>query len=42
MLTLRASGLAATYSRYSHLIGGVVLGAIGLMLLFRPEWLAFA
>lgn len=42
MLTLQAAGLAATYSRYSHLIGGVVLGAIGLMLLFRPEWLAFA
>lgn len=42
MLTLRATGLAATYSRYSHLIGGVVLGGIGLMLLFRPQWLAFA
>lgn len=42
MVTLRASGLAATYARYSHLLGGVVLGAIGLLLLFRPQWLAFA
>jgi hypothetical protein len=42
MLTLRAAGLAATYSRFSHLVGGVVLGGIGLMLLFRPQWLAFA
>ncbi len=42
MLTLRAAGLAATYSRYSHLLGGVVLGGIGLMLLFRPQWLTFA
>jgi glutaredoxin len=39
MLTLRATGLAATYSRYSHLLGGIVLGAIGLLLLFRPQWL---
>lgn len=42
MLTLQASGLAATYSRYSHLIGGIVLGVIGLLLLLRPEWLALA
>jgi glutaredoxin len=42
MVTLRAAGLAAGYARYSHLIGGVVLGGIGLALLFRPQWLAFA
>jgi hypothetical protein len=42
MLTLRATGLAATYSRYSHLVGGTVLFAVGLLLVFRPEWLAFA
>ena len=42
MLTLQAAGLAATYSRYSHLLGGVVLAAVGFMLLFRPDWLAFA
>jgi len=42
MLTLQAAGLAATYSRYSHLLGGVVLAGIGIMLLFKPEWLAFA
>jgi hypothetical protein len=41
MLTLQATGLAATYSRYSHLIGGVVLLAVGFLLVFRPEWLAF-
>jgi hypothetical protein len=23
------------------LVGGVVLAAVGLMLLFRPQWLAF-
>jgi hypothetical protein len=41
MLTLQATGLAATYSRYSHLVGGVVLLAVGFLLVFRPEWLAF-
>jgi glutaredoxin len=42
ILTLRATGLAATYSRYSHLLGGIVLAGIGLLLLFRPEWLVLA
>ena len=41
MVTLRAAGLAANYARYSHLIGGVVLSAIGILLLFKPDWLAF-
>jgi hypothetical protein len=41
MLTLQATGLAATYSRYSHLIGGIVLLAVGFLLVFRPDWLAF-
>jgi hypothetical protein len=40
MLTLQATGLAET-SRYSHLIGGIVLVGMGLLLVFRPQWLAF-
>jgi hypothetical protein len=42
MLTLQATGLAASYSRWSHLIGGGVLLGIGFLLVFRPEWLAMA
>jgi len=42
MQTLRVTGLTGTYVRYAHAIGGVVLIAIGLLLLFRPEWLAFS
>jgi hypothetical protein len=34
--------LATTYARYSHLLGGLVLAAIGALLILRPEWLAFA
>lgn len=42
MLTLQATGLAMSYSRWSHLIGGTVLVVIGLLLVFKPEWLAMA
>jgi glutaredoxin len=42
MLTLQATGLAASYSRWSHLIGGCVLLGIGTLLIFRPEWLSMA
>ena len=41
MVTLRASGLTGRYSRYAHLVGGVVITVVGLLLLFRPEWLSF-
>lgn len=41
MVTLRAAGLAATYARYSHLVGGIVLAVIGALLLLKPEWLSF-
>jgi len=39
--TLQMTGIGARYARASRLIGGVVLAAVGLMLLFRPQWLAF-
>jgi hypothetical protein len=42
VLTLQASALAASYSRFSHLIGGVVLHVIGILLLLRPDWLTLA
>lgn len=42
MLSLQAAGATTVYSRYSHLIGGVILVAIGGMLVFRPEWLSFS
>jgi hypothetical protein len=42
MVTLRQTGLMGTYARFSHLIGGTVLLAIGAALILRPEMLAFA
>jgi hypothetical protein len=41
MKTLKITGLTGTYVRQAHLIGGAVMVLIGLMLLFRPEWLSF-
>lgn len=41
MFALRVSGLTGSYARYSHLIGGVVLTAIGAIMLLRPELLTF-
>jgi len=41
MTTLRVAGLTTRYARYSRLVGGVLLCAIGALLLLRPEWLAF-
>lgn len=41
MLTLRAAGLRGKYARISRLSGAVLMLIIGLLLLFKPEWLMF-
>lgn len=41
MITLEVTGLGAKYSRYSSLIGGLIMVLIGILLIFRPEWLMF-
>lgn len=41
MVTLKATGITTKYSRYSRLIGGALMVLIGLLLIFRPEWLMF-
>ncbi len=42
MTTLRAAGLEGKYTRYSRLIGGILMLLIGFLLLFKPELLMFA
>ncbi|MFZ3074350.1 MAG: hypothetical protein WA093_04475 [Minisyncoccales bacterium] len=39
MITLKMAGITTKYQKASHLIGGVLMLAIGLLLIFRPEWL---
>ena len=41
MITLRAIGIESKFSRWSKLIGGVVMFLIGASLLFKPELLSF-
>ncbi|PKO54164.1 MAG: hypothetical protein CVU26_03105 [Betaproteobacteria bacterium HGW-Betaproteobacteria-2] len=41
MLTLQLTGITKNYSRYSHLIGGVLLLIIGALMLLRPDLLTF-
>lgn len=41
MITLQAVGVQSKYARFSHLIGGFLMAGIGLLLLFKPEWLMF-
>ncbi|HRY36262.1 MAG TPA: hypothetical protein P5230_00065 [Candidatus Magasanikbacteria bacterium] len=39
MITLKMTALSGKYSRYSNLIGGLLMVIIGILLIFKPEWL---
>lgn len=41
MITLQITGITTKYSRLSRLIGGLIMLAIGLLLIFKPAWLMF-
>jgi glutaredoxin len=41
MITMHMTGISTKYSRYSNLIGGILMFIIGLLLLFKPSWLMF-
>ncbi len=41
MVTMKLTGISTKYSKYSHLIGGVLLLLIGILLMVKPEWLMF-
>lgn len=41
MTTLHITGATSKYSRFSHLIGGIIMVIIGLLLIFKPGWLMF-
>jgi len=39
MITLNATGISAKYTRWANLIGGIVILAIGILLIFYPQLL---
>lgn len=41
MVTLKATGISTKYTKYSHLIGGIIMIIVGLLLIFKPEILMF-
>ena len=41
MKTLKLTGISTKYNKLSHLIGGILMLLIGLLMIFKPEWLMF-
>ena len=41
MFTLNIKAISTKYTKYSHLIGGIIMLIIGLLMIFKPEWLMF-
>jgi len=41
MTSLKAVGISGKYSRFSHLFGGIIMVVIGILMLFKPEFLMF-
>jgi hypothetical protein len=41
MATLQVTGITSKYSRFSHLIGGILMLILGALLILRPELLMF-
>lgn len=39
MFTLNIKGISNKYSKYSSLIGGIIILLIGLLLLLKPQWI---
>jgi len=41
MMTLRLGGISSKYTRYSGILGGVIMLLVGILLIFKPGWLMF-
>ena len=41
MKTLRVTGISTKYTKYSHLVGGIIMLIIGILMLLKPELLMF-
>ena len=39
--TMDVVGISSKYSKYSHLVGGIIMLLIGLLLIIKPGWLMF-
>lgn len=41
MKTMELTGISTKYSKYSHLIGGGIMVVLGILMIFKFEWLMF-
>lgn len=41
MKTLEIKAISNKYGKYSHLIGGLIMIIIGILMIYKPEWLMF-
>ena len=41
MFTMKLTGISNKYSKYSHLVGGIIMVIVGILLIFKPEWIMF-
>lgn len=41
MKTLKIKGISNRYTKYSHLIGGIIMLLLGILMVIKPEWLMF-
>jgi hypothetical protein len=41
MLTLKLTGVDNKYTKYSNLIGGIMILILGILLILKPGWLMF-
>ena len=41
MITLKITGISNKYTKYSHLIGGIIMLIIGILMAFKTDWLMF-
>lgn len=42
IVTLKSVGVKSKYSRYSHLIGGIIMLVLGIIMIFKPQLLMFS
>lgn len=41
MKTMKVAAISSKYNKYSHLVGGLIMLVVGLLVIFKPEWLMF-
>ena len=39
MKTLEIKAVSNTFGKYAHLVGGLIMLIIGLLMIYKPEWL---